>query len=85
MLEAVQQGPLCYRAADNLPYGQAWNTMEGPPRSFGRWAAAQPNVDIGTSIEIPYANVGETTVTPDNARAFGRDLARALGQYLLRP
>lgn len=85
VLEAVQRGPLQYRAKDNLPYGQAWNTVEGPPRSFGRWAAAQPNVRVGTSIEIPYANVGETTVTAENARAFGHDLARALDQYLLPP
>ena len=85
VLEAVQHGPLRYRAADNLPYGQAWNTVEGPPRSFGRWAAAQPNVCVGTSIEIPYANVGEMTVTAENARAFGHDLARALAQYLLSP
>jgi hypothetical protein len=85
VLEAVQRGPLRYRAADNLPYGQAWNTIEGPPRSFGRWAAAQPNVGVGTSIEIPYANVGQTTVTAENARAFGHDLARALVQHLLPP
>lgn len=85
VLEAVQRGPLHYRAADNLPSGQAWNTAEGPPRSFGRWAATQPNVRIGTSIEIPYANVGATTVTVENARAFGHDLARALAQYLLTP
>jgi hypothetical protein len=85
VLEAVQRGPLRYRAADNLPYGQAWNTLEGPPRSFGRWAAAQPNVRIGTSIEIPYANVGETTVTAENARSFGHDLGRALARQLLSP
>jgi len=85
VLEAAQQGPLSYRAADNLPYGQAWNKLEGPPHSFGRWAALQPNVLIGTSIEIPYANVRETTVTPGNARAFGHDLARALTHYLLPP
>ena len=73
---------LATRAEDNLPFGQAWNNQPGPPRSFGRWAAAQPNVRVGTSIEIPYANVGETTVTPENARAFGHDLARALGQFI---
>jgi len=85
VLEAVQRGPLRYRTTDNLPYGQAWNTLEGPPRSFGRWAAVQPNVRIGTTVEIPYANVRETTVTAENARAFGHDLARALTQYLLPP
>jgi hypothetical protein len=85
VLEAVQRGPLRYQAKDNLPFGQAWNNQEGPPRSFGRWTATQPNVRIGTSIEIPYANVGETTVTAENARALGHDLAWALFQYLLSP
>ncbi len=85
VLETEQRGPLRYRAVDNLPYGQAWNTLEGPPRSFSRWAATQPNVRLGTSLEIPYANVGETTVTAENARAFGRDLAQALAKYLLSP
>jgi hypothetical protein len=85
VLEATQRGPLQYRAADNLPYGEAWNTVEGPASSFGRWAAAQPNVRVGTSVEIPYANVRETTVTAENARAFGHDLARAMAEYLLPP
>jgi hypothetical protein len=53
---------------------------EHPGRS-----AAQPNVRIGTSVEIPYANVGDTTVTAENARSFGHDLARALTQYLQSP
>ncbi|HOX58632.1 MAG TPA: M14 family zinc carboxypeptidase [Candidatus Paceibacterota bacterium] len=85
VLQTVRRGPLRYRSSDNLPHGQAWNTLSGPPRSFGQWAAAQPNVLIGTSIEIPYANVGKTTVTAENARAFGHDLARAMDQYLLPP
>ncbi len=83
VLEAVQRGPLQYRANDNLPFGQAWNNQQGPPRSFGRWTAVQPNVRIGTTIEIPYANVGETTVTPENARAFGHDLVRAMAKCFL--
>jgi hypothetical protein len=85
VLDAVQRGPLRYRASDNLPYGQAWNTGDSRASSFGRWVATQANVRVGTSIEIPYANVGETTVTPENARAFGRDLARALERYLRSP
>jgi hypothetical protein len=85
VLEAVQRGPLRFHAKDNLPFGQSWNNQEGPPRSFGRWTAAQPNVSVGTSVEIPYANVGDTTVTAENARAFGHDLARALTQHLLSP
>ena len=37
---------------------------------------------MATTIEIPYANVGTTVVTADDARAFGHDLARALRGYL---
>ena len=84
ILEVVQTGPLAYRATDNLPFGMEWNTAENTSqgRSFGTWAASLPGIWMGTSVEIPYANVRETTVTADAARAFGRDLARALCQFL---
>jgi hypothetical protein len=81
-LEAVQSGPIVYRTAHNLPFGQAWNTMEGPPRSCSRWMATLPGVLVASTIEIPYANANGTEVTPAAARALGRDLARALRQYL---
>jgi hypothetical protein len=35
--------------------------------SSARWTTTQPNVRLGTSIEVPYANVGETTVTVESA------------------
>ena len=34
------------------------------------------------SLETPYAAVGEATVTPDTARALGRDVAAAIRRYL---
>jgi len=84
ILEEEQAGMLKYRATDNLPFGQAWNTSanisEG--KSFGRWAAELSGIVIGTSIEIPYANVRTQTVTADSARAFGRDLTQALYKFL---
>ena len=45
-------------------------------------AADLPGVWIAATLEIPYANVRGRPVTPDSARAFGRDLARAVQAYL---
>lgn len=86
ILEETQTGPLPYRAAGNLPYGKAWNTNsnENGGISFGRWAAGLPGMRVAGSIEIPYANVRGQEVTADSARAFGKDLARAIGEYLKR-
>jgi hypothetical protein len=80
----MQAGPLTYAASDNLAYGQSWNTSTNSRngKSFGSWAAELPGTGIGTSVEIPYANVREQTVTPEAARAFGRDLAVAIVAYL---
>ena len=82
ILEKVQTGSLVFRSRNNLPFGQAWNVGESPPRSFSRWAANLPGILMATSIEIPYANASGTTVTAENARAFGHDLARALRRFL---
>lgn len=84
ILESVQAGPLIYCAQDNLPFGQLWNTEEklGPGKSFCRWAAELPGMRAAATLEIPYANVRGQTVTPESARSFGRDLARALRWFL---
>ena len=83
ILESVLQGQLPYLAKSSLPYGIAWNTAAnyGQFKSSSRWAGEQSGVQMATTIEIPYANVGTTVVTADNARAFGHDLARALQRY----
>jgi hypothetical protein len=84
LLETMQRGPLVYRASDNLPFGQAWNTNDntGGNKSFGQWAGGLEGVRLAASFEFPYANAGGQTVTPDGARAFGRSLAKALRGYL---
>jgi len=83
-LESVVTGPLPYRASNNLPFGEAWNTAKNyrGGKSGARWTAVLPGVRLGTSIEIPYANAGGKPVTADSARAFGHDLARALRRFL---
>jgi predicted deacylase len=84
ILESVRQGPLPYSVNSSLPFGTGWNTASnyGKQKSCGRWGSEQPGVLMASTIEIPYANVGAVLVTAEKARAFGRDLARALRRYL---
>jgi hypothetical protein len=39
-------------------------------------------VKLATTIEFPYSNVLGNEVNAKTARAFGRDLARAIRAYL---
>ena len=84
LLESLQSGPQVYRASDNLPFGQAWNTDSnvGSNKSCAQWASDLEGIRLVASFEIPYANAGGRPVTPEGARAFGRSLARALRRYL---
>jgi hypothetical protein len=83
-LEDLPTLPVPYHAADNLPFGEAWNTAKNYDVGMGcaRWAGGLDGVRMATTIEFPYANVGEITVTPERARAFGAALAEALRRYL---
>jgi hypothetical protein len=84
ILAAACQGPIPVSAADFLPFGTDWNTAAnyGGGKTFSTWAREQLGVQLGTSIELPYANAGGAEVNADSARLFGHDLGRALGVYL---
>jgi hypothetical protein len=82
VLEQTRCGPLPYSCSDNLPFGQAWNTYDGPLKTCQRWAQGFSSVALAATLEFPYANVGAHTVTPEGARLFGRDLASALKSFL---
>ncbi|MBN2316435.1 MAG: hypothetical protein JXM79_21085 [Sedimentisphaerales bacterium] len=84
ILETVKTGPLPYSSKNNIPFGTAWNTTKnyGKHKTCSRWGAEQSGVRLVSTIEIPYANMGKSIVSVDNASAFGRDLALALRHYL---
>ena len=72
-------------AADDLPYGVAWNTAanysDGRPQSVWMrehcdWHPAR----IG--VEIPFANFRDLTIMPENALNLGRAFARAAARFL---
>ena len=81
LLESVQTGPLQYDSKHNIPWGQSWNNMN-EAKSFGRWAALLPGMELATTMETPYADAGHTPVTIESARTFGRDLAVAIQSWL---
>lgn len=83
LLEQVRTGPLPYYEKDNLPYGVDWNVDKEPHlMSCSKWMRQLPGVWIANGVEIPYAACEGVEVTPDRARAFGRDLLMALKAYL---
>jgi hypothetical protein len=82
--EQVQRGTLRYHMSDNSLFGTGWNvpaTYDGV-RSFEQWAETLPGLKVAATLEVPYAAVGDVTVTPENARRLGRDLAIAIRTFL---
>lgn len=67
-----------------VPFGTSWNTAKNfvQGKSFSAWASELKGTRLSTTIEIPYSLNNGQLLTPDNLRAFGRDMAFALGEYL---
>ncbi len=86
ILENSVRGELPYHVETGyLGHGKAWNTggntMKGS--SFKNWAVSVPGMAMATTMEFPYSRVQNKTVTRENARAFGVDIARAMQTYLM--
>lgn len=86
VLERVRRGPVPFRAVDGyLPSGIAWNKPGNytAGRSNANWARETfPGARFAGTIEIAYADALGVEVNADSARALGRDLARAILEYL---
>ncbi len=83
VLEQQPSGKLPYSGKDDLPWGQEWNTEPATETACtcSKWMAEHV-VLLSSSLEIPYANVGDVTVTPENLREFGGRLAAAIGSFM---
>ena len=81
-LQSCQTGPLRHDASGNMPFGTGWNTGSAlKTASFAAWASGLPNMRIATTIEIPYSQVGRTSVSAASASQLGRDLGSAIRAY----
>lgn len=67
-----------------FPFGTGWNTAENFSQglNFNRWASSLEGVKLGMTIEFPYGNNEGQSITMENTRDFGKDVARALKRYL---
>lgn len=84
ILAKVQEGELKFDPDEFLKYGTSWNvgTSFSAGMSFRDYYQNVEGVLLATTIEFPYANANLQMVTRENARAFGKDLAKAVSQYL---
>lgn len=78
LLDGAQTGPIRYNRV-RLRYGEDWNVDTNTSTNY---FANGGGAGLVFNIEFPYARAGGVTVTADNARQFGYDLARVIGRYL---
>ncbi len=69
--------------SDNVPFGSLWNTRENytQGKTVSKWAIGLPWKPLSASLEIPYANASDQTLTPELWRTFGQALWRAARKY----
>lgn len=86
ILERVQHGPLRYERKNDIPFGFDWNKRDPSDQSsFARWVRSLSDRPAAMTLEFPYSQAGGRAVTPENARAFGADLASAIRVFLDQP
>ena len=89
LLEQVHKGGTHYRQKNDLPFGRAWNTGKnyGQGNTLVLWAKDRfPQAKLVTSWEIPFASANDgVTLTPDNLRHLGRDMAKVFRLFLTDP
>lgn len=79
------RGPLKFNKQKAMvPFGTSWNTARNyrQGKSFHQWASDLPNAGLVSTIEVPYGVYEGQIITPDRMKAFGRDVAYAIAEYL---
>jgi hypothetical protein len=83
ILERVAEGPLPYSQADGLSSeSDSHHTAEALEKCAASWFAKEAGARCAMTIVVPQASARGVEVSPDSARAFGRDVARAIAEYL---
>ena len=87
ILEMNASSTIPYRQADNIPYGEKWNTASSfsAGLSLCHWAEGiLPSQALISSVEIPYATASGATVDVASARHFGEAIAVSISEFLQR-
>ena len=85
LLETLQCGTMRYRAADDLPFGKAWNDDKNYHQGWSAviWACHKvKGLKIARSYEVPFANANGAVVTPETCRDLGHDTAKVFRAML---
>lgn len=71
--------PPGHDAPEVMMFDEPWNAARsGGERCFAAWARGQPGVILSATVEFSNGVIRGRPVTPDVARAFGRNLASTL-------
>lgn len=89
LLEAAAPECAPFSASGTLRWGTAWNTdanydsrsVSGTGLNLTTACGAFPFVRLAVSLEIPFANFGEKTMTGKEFLRFGKALAGAIARY----
>ena len=85
LLEALQCGTMRYRAADDLPFGVAWNKGANYSQGWSAviWACKKvKGLKVARTYEVPFANANGAVVTPETCRELGHDTAKVFKAFL---
>ena len=88
LLEALQCGTMRYRAADDLPFGVAWNKGVSYSQGWSSviWACQKvKGLKVARTYEVPFANANGAVVTPETCRELGHDTAKVFRAFLDGP
>lgn len=88
LLEQAQRGGMNYRQANDLPFGQSWNTSGNysAGASLKYWLlTAVPSIRLCTTYEVPFATANGMTVTRESCRTFGEDTVLAFRRFIEAP
>lgn len=84
LLDRNQQGSILVEPTMIMKRGTGFNTFPpgGVPRHGTGWASTLPNTLLASTLELPYANAGGFVVNAESARSLGRDIIRAVADFL---
>ncbi|MBN2643388.1 MAG: hypothetical protein JXR78_17185 [Victivallales bacterium] len=80
-----RESPSCvpYSRKHDIPFGKEWNTSTNFATGIGlkHFGQKQPFVIFAQTLEIPFANFEEKTITPQEMLLFGESIARSIYMY----